>query len=430
MSSLTISPSGPLSGTITVPGDKSITHRALILSALAEGPSTITGFSTGEDCLNTLRSLQTLGIPITVLPDSLEVTGKGLWGLTEPSRPLDCGNSGTGFRLLSGVLAAQGFFTVLTGDESLSSRPMGRVVTPLRKMGANITGRKGGDFAPLAISGGKLQGIDYTSPVSSAQVKSCVLLAGLFAHGMTRFTEPQLSRDHTERMFHYLGISLQRQDLTLQITGEVPFQAKDFSIPGDLSAAAFFLVAGSIVPDSDICLPHIGMNPARTGILNILQRMGANITIMNEREEAGESVADLRVQSAPLQGISITKDQVPQSIDEFPIICVAAALAEGRTVVNGAEELRVKETDRIQAMVQELTKLGVNIQGTPDGFIIEGKASIQGAICTSFGDHRVAMSLAIAALTGNSPTTIEGSSCIDTSFPGFHGKLLELLTNS
>jgi 3-phosphoshikimate 1-carboxyvinyltransferase len=297
-------------------------------------------------------------------------------------------------------------------------------------MGANITGRKGGDFAPLAISGGKLQGIDYTSPVSSAQVKSCVLLAGLFAQGMTRFTEPQLSRDHTERMFHYLGISLQRQDLTLQITGGVPFQAKDFSVPGDLSAAAFFLVAGSIVPDSDICLRHIGMNPARTGILNILQRMGANITIMNEREEAGEPVADLRVQSAPLQGISITKEQVPQSIDEFPIICVAAALAEGRTVVNGAEELRVKETDRIQAMVQELTKLGVNIQGTPDGFIIEGKASIQGAICTSFGDHRVAMSLAIASLTGNSPTTIEGSSCIDTSFPGFHGKLLELLTNS
>ena len=430
MSALTISPAGPLSGTITVPGDKSITHRAFILSALAEGSSTITGFSTGEDCLNTLRALQALGIPMTVHPNSIEVNGKGLWGLTEPTRPLDFGNSGTGFRLLSGILAAQDFFTVLTGDESLSSRPMGRVVTPLRKMGAKITGRKGGDLAPLAISGTKLQAIDYSSPVSSAQVKSCVLLAGLFAQGTTRFTEPQLSRDHTERMFHYLGIPFQKQDLTLRLTGGHSFTAKNFSIPGDLSAAAFFLVGGSIVPHSDICIRNIGMNPARTGIVDILQRMGANISILNEREEAGEPVADLRVQSAPLRGITITKEQVPQSIDEFPIICVAAALAQGRTVVSGAEELHVKETDRIEAMVQELTKLGVNIQGTPDGFSIEGKSTIHGATCTSYGDHRVAMSLAIAALTGNSPTTIDNASCIDTSFPGFHGKLLELLTNS
>ncbi|MCZ6800687.1 MAG: 3-phosphoshikimate 1-carboxyvinyltransferase [Nitrospirae bacterium] len=430
MSALTISPAGPLSGTITVPGDKSITHRAFILSALAEGTSTITGFSTGEDCLNTLRALQALGIPMTVHPDSMEVTGKGLWGLTEPTQPLDFGNSGTGFRLLSGILAAQDFFTVLTGDESLSSRPMGRVVTPLRKMGATITGRKGGDLAPLAISGTKLQAIDYSSPVSSAQVKSCVLLAGLFAQGTTRFTEPQLSRDHTERMFQYLGIPFQKQDLTLHLTGGQSFQAKDLSVPGDLSAAAFFLVGGSIVPHSDICIRNIGMNPARTGIVDILQRMGANISILNEREEAGEPVADLRVQSAPLRGITITKEQVPQSIDEFPIICVAAALAQGRTVVSGAEELHVKETDRIEAMVQELTKLGVNIQGTPDGFSIEGKSTIHGATCTSYGDHRVAMSLAIAALTGNSPTTIDNASCIDTSFPGFHGKLLELLTNS
>lgn len=430
MNSLTITPGGPLRGTITVPGDKSITHRALILSSLAEGTSTITGYCRGEDCLHTLASLQALGISFHVQPETLTVSGKGLWGLSEPSSILDCGNSGTGFRLLSGVLAGQDFFSILTGDDSLRHRPMDRIVTPLRIMGATIQGRKGGNYAPLAIRGGKLNPIEYSSPISSAQVKSAVLLAGLFAKGITKFSEPQLSRDHTERMFRFLGIPFERRGLQIHLQGHHPYQAKNFHIPGDLSAAAFFLVGATILPGSEVCIPTVGMNPARTGILDILWEMGANIQVQNPREEGGEPVADLLVRSAPLHGISIDKDRVPQTIDEFPILCVAAAFAEGSTVVSGAEELRVKETDRIQAMSNELKKLNVIIQGTPDGFIIQGKSSICGGNCTSYGDHRVAMSLAVAALAGNSPTVIRQTDCIDTSFPEFSDKLLDLLTNS
>ncbi len=430
MSSLTITPKGPLRGTVHVPGDKSITHRALILSALAEGDSTIRGYCRGEDCLNTLSVLQKLGIPIEVEPDQVHVSGKGLWGLTEPAEPLDCGNSGTGLRLLTGVLAGQQFFTVLTGDASLRSRPMGRIVKPLQLMGAHIQGRNGGALAPLAVTGSRLKGSDYVSPVSSAQIKSAVLLAGLFAEGDTRFSEPLQSRDHTERMFRFLGIPFEVEGNSIRVTGGQSFQAKDLFVPGDLSAAAFFIVGASIVPDSEVRIPNIGLNPARTGILDILTEMGANIQIDNQRDESGEPVGDLMIRTAPLRGISIGADQVPKTIDEFPIFCVAAALAQGQTTVTGAEELRVKETDRIQAMATELKKLNVAIEETPDGFVVQGGSSLQGGHCQSHGDHRVAMAIAIAALTAESPTVIDDTDCIETSFPGFHGKLLELLTNS
>lgn len=430
MSSLTITPKGPLRGTVHVPGDKSITHRALILSALAEGDSTIRGYCRGEDCLHTLSALQKLGIPIEIEPDQVHVSGKGLWGLTEPAEPLDCGNSGTGLRLLTGLLAGQQFFTVLTGDASLRSRPMGRIVKPLQLMGAHIQGRKGGNLAPLAVTGSRLKGSDYVSPVSSAQIKSAVLLAGLFAEGETRFSEPLQSRDHTERMFRFFGIPFDVEGNSIRVTGGQSFQAKDLFVPGDLSAAAFFIVGASIVPDSEVRIPNIGLNPARTGILDILTEMGANIQIDNQRDESGEPVGDLVIRTAPLHGIAIGASQVPTTIDEFPIFCVAAALAQGKTTVTGAEELRVKETDRIQAMATELKKLNVAIEETPDGFVVQGGSSLQGGHCQSYGDHRVAMAIAIAGLTAESPTVIDDTDCIETSFPGFHGKLLELLTNS
>ena len=430
MKSLTITPKGPLRGTVHVPGDKSITHRALILSALAEGSSIIHGYSRGEDCLDTLSSLQQLGVPIEVEPDKVHVSGKGLWGLNEPAEPLDCGNSGTGLRLLTGILAGQQFFSILTGDASLRSRPMERIVKPLQLMGAFIQGRRGGELAPLAITGSPLKGVEYFSPISSAQVKSAVLLAGLFAKGETRFSEPLLSRDHTERMFRFFNIPFEIERNSICLIGRPSFQAKDLFVPGDLSAAAFFLVGASIVPDSEVRIPNVGLNPTRTGILDILLEMGANIQIENKREESREPVGDLVVRAAQLRGISIGHSQVPKTIDEFPIFCVAAAMAKGKTTVTGAEELRVKETDRIKAMAIELKKLNVEIQETPDGFTVEGRSTIQGGCCQSYGDHRVAMALAIAALPAHTPTQIENTSCIETSFPGFHDKLLELLTNS
>ena len=430
MSTLTIAPHGPLRGTIQVPGDKSITHRALLASALAEGSATITGYCRGEDCLNTLRALQALGVDIEVDTDTVQVRGKGLGGLTEPVLPLDCGNSGTGLRLLAGVLAGQPFFSILTGDDSIRRRPMGRIVNPLRMMGAAIQGRKGGELAPLAIQGETLQGIEYRSPVSSAQIKSAVLFAGLFAQGETRFSEPVQSRDHTERMFRYLGIPLETDGCHVVLPGRPTYTAKDIAVPGDLSAAAFFIVGASLVPGSEVRILNVGLNPVRTGILDVLGEMGADIRIVNQREQAGEPVGDLVVRTAPLRGVTIEGADVPKMIDEFPIFCVAAALAQGRTVVTGAEELRVKETDRIHAMAAELTKLNVPIQETPDGFILDGGAAVKGGTCMSHGDHRVAMALAIAALTGDAPTTILDTGCIATSFPHFHDNLLELLTIS
>ena len=431
MSQLSIPPaSRPLRGTVTVPGDKSITHRALILGALAQGHTQITGYSRGEDCLNTLGVIRGLGIDVQEIPEGLDVTGKGLWGLTEPANVLDCGNSGTGLRLLAGVLAGQRFFSVLTGDASLRSRPMGRVVKPLRQMGATITGRRGGDLAPIAIQGGALQSVVYESPVASAQIKSCVLLAGLFVDGTTTIKEPMKSRDHSERMLTYLGIPVRVDGCTVQIDGQQPFDGKPITVPGDISAAAFFLVAASIVPDSEVLLTGIGLNPERTGILDALSAMGADIAILNTREESGEPVGDLRVRATRLTGTTIGPELIPKTIDELPILCVAAALADGETRITGAQELRVKETDRIHAMAIELARIGVVVEEQPDGLVIQGGSTLRGALCQSYGDHRVVMSLAIAGLVAKEPVVIEDVDCVETSFPGFHSKLLDLLTNS
>ncbi len=438
MASLTVTPGRPLKGVVTVPGDKSVTHRAIILTALAEGVSTVSDYCRGEDCLNTMRAFQSLGVRIEETAEQLLVHGKGMWGLTEPFGPIDCGNSGTGIRLMTGVLAGQDFFSVLTGDDSIRRRPMGRVVKPLRSMGATIAGRKGGELAPLAITGTRLTGMSYSSPVASAQIKSSLLFAALYADGMTTIVEPRLSRDHTERMFAYFGIPLRRDGCTVQIEGRpsVRWSGKKVVVPGDLSAAAFFVVGALIVPGSDVTVLGVGMNPTRTGLLDILRDMGAQIDVLNPREEAGEPVADLHVCSRPLRGVRIGPEQIPQTIDEFPILCVAAAVAEGETVITGAEELRVKESDRIATMATELRAMGARIEERPDGMVIQGlggkgmNGALTAATCASHGDHRVAMSVAIGALTAQEPTSILDTACIETSFPHFDHTLLNLLTAS
>lgn len=436
MTSLTITPGRPLRGTTTVPGDKSLTHRAIILTALAEGTSTIAGYCQGEDCLNTMRALQGLGIPITQTSTELTVCGKGFWGLSEPIAPIDCGNSGTGIRLLTGLLAGQDFFSILTGDESVRRRPMGRVVKPLREMGAVIEGRKGGELAPLAITGAGLHGIEYTSPVASAQIKSSLLLAGLFAQGQTRYKEPSLSRDHTERMFQFFGIPLVKVEGTLVLQGRpsVGWRGVHVTIPGDFSAAAFFIVGATIVQGSDITIRNVGMNPTRTGLIEVMRKMGADIQVVGQREEAGEPVGDLRVKSAPLKGVTIGHDLIPKTIDEFPVLCVAAAVAEGDTVISGAEELRVKESDRIATMSRELKAMEALMEERPDGMIIRGigRGGENGKLkaaskVQSHGDHRVAMSLAIGGLTAEQSMTIADTSCVDTSFPNFEKALVDLL---
>jgi 3-phosphoshikimate 1-carboxyvinyltransferase len=338
---------------------------------------------------------------------------------------------------LTGLLAAQDFFTVLTGDESIRRRPMGRIVKPLREMGATIAGRKGGELAPLAVMGSRLRAITYASPVASAQVKSALLLAALFAEGTTRLTEPRLSRDHTERLFQFLGIGLRREGATLLIDGRPSVgwnAAPQLVVPGDFSAAAFFIVGATIVPGSDVTIRQVGINTTRTGLLGVMTRMGADIQLLNQREEAGEPVADIRVKSARLRGVEIGPDLIPQTIDEFPILCVAAAVADGETLISGAEELRVKESDRIATVSAELRAMGAQITEHPDGMVVRGLGTtedngrLQAARGSSHGDHRVAMSLAIAGLTASASTVIDETTCIDTSFPEFHKTLLELLT--
>jgi 3-phosphoshikimate 1-carboxyvinyltransferase len=435
---LAVTPGRPLRGTLSVPGDKSITHRAIILSALGDGTATISGYCRGEDCLNTARAFRLLGVRIDESDERLIVHGKGMWALSEPDGPIDCGNSGTGSRLLAGVLAGQDFFSILTGDESIRRRPMGRVVKPLRQMGAIIAGRRGGELAPLAITGSKLRAIRYESPVASGQIKSALLLAALYAEGATVISEPRLSRDHTERLFGYMGIPFKRDGLTVAVEGRpsIRWGGGIFRIAGDLSAAAFFLVGATIVPESDVTVIGVGVNPTRIGVIDLLRRMGAHIEIVNERHEAGEPVADLRVRTARLKGISIGPDDIPQTIDEFPVLCVAAAVANGTTDISGAAELRVKESDRIATMAMELRSMGARLTEKPDGLIIEGlggrlgNGRLSGGNRTSHGDHRVAMSLAVGALTASTPTTIEGTDCIETSFPGFERALTDLLAGT
>lgn len=421
------SPGGQLSGTFRVPGDKSISHRSIMLGSLANGTTEVTGFLEGEDSLATLQSFRDMGVVIEG-PHRGRVTihGVGLHGLKQPPNTLYVGNSGTSMRLLSGLMAGQNFNVEMTGDESLSKRPMNRVANPLRDMGAVIETAAEGR-PPMLIKGqnataGPLSGITYTLPMASAQVKSCLLLAGLYADGKTTVTEPAPTRDHTERMLKGFGYSVEVNGDTVSVESGGELTATNIDVPADISSAAFFMVAALIAKNSDITLEHVGINPTRVGVINILRAMGANIEVLNEREVGGEPVADLRIQSAQLKGIDIPEDQVPLAIDEFPAIFIAAACAKGTTVLTGAEELRVKESDRIQAMVDGLLILGVDAKGTEDGAIIQGfgpEGAFGGGEIETHHDHRIAMSFTVASLRANADISVLDCANVATSFPGF-----------
>ncbi len=416
-----VQPGGQLRGEARVPGDKSMSHRSIMLGSLAEGVTHVKGFLEAEDALATLQAFRDMGVHIEGPVDGcVTIHGVGKHGLKAPKNELYLGNSGTSMRLLSGLLAGQPFNTVLTGDKSLSGRPMKRVTEPLALMGAKIrTTEKG--TAPLEIIGraGQLQAIDYIMPMASAQVKSCLLLAGMYAQGETSVTEPAPTRDHTERMLSGFSYPVKKQGSKVNITAEGKLTATDIDVPSDISSAAFFLVGASIAPGSDITLKHVGINPTRTGVISILRLMGASIEILNERVVGGEPVADLHVVSKPLKGIDIPEELVPLAIDEFPVLFVAAACAEGQTRLSGAEELRVKESDRIQVMADGLHIIGVDAKPTPDGMVIQGGGKIGGGIVTSHGDHRIAMAFAIAGLRANAPITILDCANVNTSFPEF-----------
>ena len=415
----TVKPGGSVSGELRIPGDKSISHRSIMLGSLADGITEVEGFLEGEDALATLQAFRDMGVVIEG-PDQgrVRIHGVGLHGLQAPPGPLYVGNSGTTMRLMAGLLAGQAFDTELTGDDSLSKRPMNRVANPLRDMGANIETAEGG-LPPLKITGGaKLKAINYVMPMASAQVKSCVLLAGLYAEGETQVTEPAPTRDHTERMLTGFGYPVQREGAIAKLQSGGRQTATKIEVPAAISSATFFMVAAAIAPGSDVTLTHVGINPTRDGVINILRLMGADISLSNQREVGGEPVADIRVKYAPLKGIRIPEDQVPLAIDEFPALFVAAACAEGTTILTGAEELRVKESDRIQVMVDGLTTLGVKAKPTPDGIIIEG-GPIGGGEVESHDDHRIAMSFTMAALRATDTIVIRNCANVATSFPTF-----------
>lgn len=421
-------PVSALNGEVEVPGDKSITHRALMLGALASGTTRITNALLATDCMATLEIVRALGIDIEQLPSGeIEVHGKCIRGLREPSRPLECGGSGTTMRLMSGILAGQPFYSVLAANAQLGKRPMDRIAAPLRLMGATILGRQGGKLAPLTIQGGNLKAITYLPPVASAQVKSAVLLAGLFAEGVTGVDEPLPTRDHTERMLSAMGAQILRSNTHVTIAPYPILNPLSIRVPGDISSAAFLLVAASIVPGSSLLIRRIGINPGRTGILSALKRMGASLSLRNKATENGEPIADLCVSSGGLKGITIEPEEVPGIIDELPILAVAATQAEGVTEVRGAAELRVKETDRIGTTVAELRSMGASIEALPDGFRIVGPTPLHGAEVSSHGDHRLAMSLAVAGLAAGGETIVEGVECTRDSFPGFEDVLARTL---
>jgi 3-phosphoshikimate 1-carboxyvinyltransferase len=423
MADLRIQPSSGIRGELTLPGDKSISHRAVMIAAIADGDTHISGFLTGEDTQNTAKAMQAMGIPVDGLgTERLVVHGKGLDGLSEPAGVLDLGNSGTGMRLLAGLLAGQDFFSVLSGDQYLRKRPMARIVEPLQRMGAKIDGRSGGKLAPLAIRGGGkiLRSIAHTSPVASAQVKSAILFAGLYAEGETIVNEPSRSRDHTERMFRFFGVEAREQGTNVSVQGRQRLRARGpLAIPSDISSSAFFMVAASIVPGSDLLIKNVGVNPTRTGIIDVLLAMGADIALENQREQAGEPAADIRVRHRKLHGIKIGGDMIPRLIDEIPVLAVAASYAEGKTVIKDAAELRVKESDRIATIAAELRNMGATIVELPDGMEITGGDALNGASCDSHGDHRIAMSVAVAGLAARGDTVVRDTGWIDTSFPGF-----------
>lgn len=425
---LTINKANSLAGAITVPGDKSISHRAVMFGALAEGTTHVTGFLPADDCISTMRCFEAMGVHVERLSDTeLKIHGVGLYGLKEPEDVLNTGNSGTTTRILPGILAGQDLFAVLNGDESIRRRPMGRVVEPLRQMGAIIHGRGRGNYAPLAIKGTALRGIRYDLPVASAQVKTCLLFAGLMAKGETVLTEPSRSRDHTERMLELFGAEIAFGEKAYRIEGGQTLKATHVDVPGDISSAAFFIVAALISADADIIIGNVGLNPTRTGLCDALQAMGVRIEHDDPVNVSNEPRATLRVAPMRLHGTTIEGELIPRLIDEIPILAVAATQAEGRTVIKDAKELRVKESDRIAALSTELRKMGAQIEELEDGMIITGPTKLKGATVESHGDHRIAMSLAIAATIADGETTIENAECISISYPTFEATLRSIM---
>lgn len=418
-----------LSGKLAVPGDKSISHRSIMFGALAKGKTTVTNFLFGDDCISTMRIFQQLGVEIEVVEESIVIHGNGFDGLKEPKSILDVGNSGTTIRLLLGILAGRPFHSCIIGDESIAKRPMTRVTIPLQEMGAYIDGRQGGDLTPLSIRGGDLQGMTYQLPVASAQVKSAILLAGIQAQGETTVIEKERTRDHTERMIRHFGGVVESNDLTIRIPGEQTLVGTDVFVPGDISSAAFWLVAGAIVPNAKLTLKNVGLNETRTGIIEAMKKMGANITVSITTEpNYFEPIGNITVQSSTLKSTVIDGDIIPRLIDEIPVIALLATQAEGTTVIKDAEELKVKETNRIDTVVNELKKLGADIEATHDGMIIRGKTRLHGG-CTvsSHGDHRIGMMLAIAALICQEGVKLEDTKSISISYPEFFNDMEKLI---
>jgi len=409
----------PLHGEIKVPGDKSIGHRAVIFASIAHGQSRIFNLSGGEDNLRTVQAFKDMEVEIRPEDDCLRIEGQGWEGLSGPGGTIDCGNSGTAMRLLSGVLAGRPFLSRLDGDSSLRQRPMQRVIDPLTRMGAEIKSREGKGLAPLEIHGDRLKGINYKMPVASAQVKSAILLAGLQAEGITTLKEPQGSRDHTEIMINGFGGEAKVDGLSVTLAGGQKLCGREVHIPGDISSAAFFLVAAATIPGSEIIVRDVGVNPTRDGVIEVLRRMGAKIQLLNQRIETGEPVADIQVSGSQLKGVEIAPDIVGRTIDEYPILAVAAAVAQGVTIISGVRELRYKESDRIATMTEALRRLGVEVEEREDGMTIRGDKPLEGASVKTYGDHRVAMSLAIAGLSSGGGVEMDDTGCVDTSFPGF-----------
>lgn len=424
---------GPLKGTVTVPGDKSISHRAVMFGALAQGTTEVTHFLQGADCLSTIRCFRQMGIDIInhEATSCVTIHGKGLHGLSRPADVLNVGNSGTTTRLITGILCGQDFDCMIDGDDSICSRPMGRILTPLSMMGADIISRKDNGCAPLAINQAmgrtnRLKGIHYPSPVASAQVKSCILLAGMYADGETSVTEPALSRNHTELMLSEFGAVITSRDNTATIQPEPKLTGREISVPGDISSAAFFIAAGLIVPNSEILLKSVGINPTRDGILRVCRQMGADIRLENIRDNGGEPTADIIVKHSELTGTEIGGEIIPTLIDEIPAIAVLACTAKGRTVIKDAGELKVKESNRINVMVENLSRMGADVVATDDGMIIHGGKPLHGAIIDSRLDHRIAMSFAVASLIAEGETTILDAQCVDISYPDFYSELRSL----
>lgn len=417
---LTIEPKKSLKGIIKVPGDKSISHRSVMLGSLAQGITTIKGFLVGEDCLSTVKCFEAMGIEAHIEEDVVTIHGKGLDGLVEPKNVLDVGNSGTTIRLMSGILAGQPFYSVVTGDSSIRKRPMGRVTRPLKEMGATILGRSNGDLAPLTIKGGNLNPISYKTPVASAQIKSSILLAGLFANGWTEVIEPEKSRDHSEIMLKYFGANVEVHGLVARIEGYPTLIGKEIQVPGDISSAAFFLVAGAIVPDSKIVIKDVGLNPTRTGILDVLIEMGANIKITEQLGQKGEPIGEILTETSSLRGVRFGGELIPRLVDEIPVLAVAAACAAGITEIRDAAELKVKESNRLEAICRGLKQMGADIEELSDGLRIRGGKPLKGGVVLdSLGDHRIAMALAVAGLVADKAIKIKNSDAINVSFPGF-----------